>query len=358
LATNPRYRYSIMEALADEDFRPKRYNEVWSKVEDEIGSERTLSLYLKEMEREGLIARRQISHKKVMYEIIPAYREQWAFVAERDPFRKLPTGVHMRRIMSYLLEQLGDKKQALDLALKYAFASFFRMRSYFASQKLVLADRKKRSLVIERELRYYQLFLKFIESFLQDNHEASSRWIEAARSDAITPLAKPKKIRVVTGYPLQDSLNYELELLAGVVKETDPDLAKGLHIPDAARRIGSRLYREIDRVMRLVGPTEDAYGIIGLRDEIELEVLPLIYEKMPKNRKISLKELRKLYNETTGKILTSAALAQAIEAAPRGSPLWVAIKGEPMIRVGRVRRPDANGRRDSPGPSRRDYDSP
>ena len=321
MAVNPAYRYSIMEALAKEDFRPKRYKELWDAVSDEIRSERTLALYLRDLEREGLVARRRISHKNVSYEIPSRHRDQWEFLSEPDPFGK-HFGGFLRNVMSFVLESVGDKKCALDIALRYAFASFFRTRARFAPERIITADHQNRPVVIEKESRWYQLFLKFIESFLEKNEEAAMNWVKATSGDELIRRFAPRKITVSTEYPMQNRVNSEFELLHSVVEETDPELAKALNISEAARRIGLKLDKEFREVISRVEPSDDLYAVISLRDNIEHEVLPLVGP----NRKLTPSELRSLYRKATGKVLTAGALAQVLEAIPHGSPLWNALK--------------------------------
>jgi len=339
LAINPSYRYSIMEALADDEFKPKRYMEILDRVKNRIRSERTLWLYLKDLEKEGLVARQQISHKKVLYEIPSNRREEWAFLAEPDPFGKhIPQGIHSKRIMSYLLESLGDKSRALDLALKYAFTSFFRSRTRIAAEQMISADRENKPLIIEKELRRYLVFLKFIESFVEKNSKAAHIWLEATRKAELPYFnAAAPRISVETGYPLQDQLNHEFTLLYNVVEENDPELAEKLKIPEAAKRIGLKLHKEWFEVIgKVVKPSEDIDDVIDLKDEIETIITPLIGER----KKISARKLRMLYREKTGKTLTAAAFNQVMElAVAKGSPIWQILQktGEKLPELAEVK---------------------
>jgi DNA-binding HxlR family transcriptional regulator len=160
LAINASYRYRIMEALASETFSAKRYIEIWDAVKDEIRSERTLWLYLKDLERHGLIARQRVSHRKVLYQIPQRDRDHWAFVAEPNAFAKhLVHGRLVKRIMSYLLQSIPYKRQALDSALRYAFVSFIGQRAEVVPKRIMMVDSENRALVIERESRFYSMFL-------------------------------------------------------------------------------------------------------------------------------------------------------------------------------------------------------
>jgi len=333
LAINPSYRYPIMEALADDEFKPKRYKELLDRVKNRIRSERTLWLYLKDLETEGLVARQQISHKKVLYEIPSNRREEWAFLAEPDPFGKhIPQGILSKKIMSYLLESLGDKSRALDLALKYAFTSFFRSRTRIAAEQMISADRENKPLIIEKELRRYLVFLKFIESFVEENSKAAHIWLEATRKAELPYFnAAASRISAETGYPLQDQLNHEFTLLRNVVKETDPELVGKLKIPEAAKRIGLKLHKQFLETfsLRRVEPSEDISEVIDLKEQIEREILPLI----SMGRRISPKRLRMLYRQKTGKILTATAFDQVMKvAAVEESPILNAVKYRPTTR--------------------------
>jgi len=326
-----------MEALASDNFRPKRYMQVWDKVRNEIRSERTLWGYLRDLEVEGLISRQLISHKRVLYQIPLNRREEWAFLTEPDPFAKhLPKGKHMKKIMSYLLETLGDKSLALNLALKYAFTSFFLSRIRVAAQQMIWANHENKPLVIENELKRYLVFLKLLESFLQENPKASHTWLEASGKTESQFNAAASKITAATDYPFQDELNSEFARLRSVIEETDPELAEKLKIPGAAKRIGLKLYKEFIEPLTVVKPSDDIDDVNDLKDEIETIILPLIGERT----KISAKKLRMLYREKTGKTLTAAAFNQVMQlAVAKGSPIWQILEKNGEKRLTDVKAP-------------------
>jgi hypothetical protein len=317
-------RYTIMETLAAEDFRPKRYEELRKEVEGEIRSERTLWLYLKKMENEGLVSRKKLSHKRVLYDIPERHKEEWAFLAEPNPFgRHLSFGVHMELVMRFVLDSLGDKRIGMSLALRYAFASFFSTRTQFAPARIFSADSEKIALAIERESSWYTIFLRFIMTFLNENRRAARDWLRAS-SNTGQPAKGVRKLSVSTPYVLQDALNGEFEILRRVIELDGTPATKALDLSRAARQIGLKLYKDYLKTNALVRPMNNIYEIFALRDDIQRKVVPLVG-----NQKISRRKLSSLYKKATGRMLSSAALSQALQATSEYSPLRRVLKRPP-----------------------------
>jgi len=65
-ATDAEKKLIILDALLK---GKKRYMEIWYHVRSKIGSKHTFQLYLSQLEEEGLIERRKLSHKRVEFDL-------------------------------------------------------------------------------------------------------------------------------------------------------------------------------------------------------------------------------------------------------------------------------------------------
>lgn len=211
-AENPDLRFAILYALSR---GRRRFEELWRelRISGEIRSKITLSRYLKALEKERVIMRKRISHKHVTYEIPLSERSSWILaVHEVDTF---PSGVE-KAVINVILNTIGDKAKALDIALNYAFQRFFEEEATYASAKIMGAMPKYRPFlapeaskvkdtedwseeIIAWHSRRYYMFLKNLRRFLDEHPKHLERyltikpWLKSDREPSRTTVSEFKR---------------------------------------------------------------------------------------------------------------------------------------------------------------------
>ena len=149
-ADNEELRFEILHALQS---GPRRFSELQAHVENSgvIQTKKTLARYLRALEQDGVIKRTRVSHKNVVYEIMPGERGSWVLAAGAGG---APGGPFYGCDVEWIIRSIGNKAIAHQVAIGYAFQQFIREEATDASWR-ILTGRPRFRLFLEPELSRY-----------------------------------------------------------------------------------------------------------------------------------------------------------------------------------------------------------
>lgn len=193
-ADNEEFRLEILYALQS---GPRRFEELWARVQEVIRSRMTLVRYLKALEDEDVIKKTRASHKTVFYEIMPGERGSW-LLAARGPFY----GPFYGSDVKWIIRSIRNKAIALHVAINYAFQKTMREEASEPFAKILAGRPRYRPSFIEPKLaktitkpskedwsdsmisfssRRYRMFLKALRDVLEKYPEHVEAYLRENR---------------------------------------------------------------------------------------------------------------------------------------------------------------------------------
>ena len=241
-ADNEEFRLEILYALQS---GPRRFEELWARVQEVIRSRMTLVRYLKALEDEGVIKKTRASHKTVFYEIMPGERGSW-LVAAHAPFY----GPFYGSDIEWIIRSIRNKAIALHVAINYAFQKTMREEATEPFAKILAGRPRYRPSFIEPKLaktitkpskedwsdsmisfssRRYRMFLKALRDILEKYPEHvqaylhDKPWIEdeeQGRRRFGMPLIKVSPLEILTQVLRENMTAEEREQILSKAKES------------------------------------------------------------------------------------------------------------------------------------------